>query len=145
MFLFNVLHKSRFFFKISDFVARMGILRSKLEVCLPQAYPSTIYKHFSSLRPLILTSKAAILKNFLPRWIVSPLLCRSFFSLRTGQGCRKGPGKKIKIILKRKRCSSPLFGRLCEGGSRFVVGVGVLEGNQTLHWAGATNLIPTSL
>ena len=38
-------------FQTSDFVARMDILRSKLEVCLPLAYPSTIYKHFSSRMP----------------------------------------------------------------------------------------------
>ena len=39
-------------FLISDFVSRMDILCSKLEVCLPLAYPRTIYKHFSSLKPL---------------------------------------------------------------------------------------------
>ena len=38
--------------QISDFVARMDILCSELEVCLPLAYPSTIYNHFSSLKPL---------------------------------------------------------------------------------------------
>ena len=39
-------------FQISDFVARKGILCRKLEVCLPLACPITIYKHFSSLKPL---------------------------------------------------------------------------------------------
>ena len=38
-------------FQASDFVAQMDILSSKLEVCLPLAYTSTIYKHFSSLMP----------------------------------------------------------------------------------------------
>ena len=59
VFLFNVWRKFRCFFheffklfQITDFVARMGILCSKLEVCLPLAYPSTICKHFSSLKPL---------------------------------------------------------------------------------------------
>ena len=39
-------------FQIADFVAKMYISSSKLEVCLPLAYPSNIYKHFSSLKPL---------------------------------------------------------------------------------------------
>ena len=60
IFLFNVLHKSRNeislnfqlaqgsqMFQISYFVARMGILCSKLEVCLPLTYPSTIYERFT--------------------------------------------------------------------------------------------------
>ena len=62
--IFNVLQKLRCFFheifkllkaprcskvQTSDFVARMDILSCKLEVCLPLAYPSTIYKHFFSL------------------------------------------------------------------------------------------------
>ena len=34
-------------------MARIEILCSNLEVCLPLAYPSTIFKHFSSLKPLI--------------------------------------------------------------------------------------------
>ena len=48
--------QSSHFFQISDFVAGMGILCSKLEVCLPLAYHSTIYKHFSSLKPLVGTT-----------------------------------------------------------------------------------------
>ena len=39
-------------FQTSDFVARMDILSSKLDFCFPLAYPSTIYKHFSSFMPL---------------------------------------------------------------------------------------------
>ena len=39
-------------FQVSDFVSRMYILWSKLEVCLPLAYPSTIFKHFPSLKQL---------------------------------------------------------------------------------------------
>ena len=38
-------------FQISYFVARMDTLCDKLEVCLPLAYLSTIYKHFPSLKP----------------------------------------------------------------------------------------------
>ena len=37
----------------SDFVARMDLMCSELEVSLPLAYPSTIYKHFSLLKPFI--------------------------------------------------------------------------------------------
>ena len=37
-------------FQVSDFVTRMDILNGKLEVCLPLAYPSIIYKHISSLK-----------------------------------------------------------------------------------------------
>ena len=43
-------------FQASDFVAGMDILSIKLDVCLPLAYPSTVYKHFSSLMPLPLVS-----------------------------------------------------------------------------------------
>ena len=38
-------------FQITDFVARMDILCSKFEVCLPLANPSTIYNNFPSLKP----------------------------------------------------------------------------------------------
>ena len=34
------------------FCGQIDILRSKMEVCLPLAYPNTIYTHFSSLKPL---------------------------------------------------------------------------------------------
>ena len=37
--------------KTSVFAAIMGILCSELEICLPLAFPSTIYKHFTSLTP----------------------------------------------------------------------------------------------
>ena len=40
-------------FQASDFVAGMDILSIKLDVCLPLAYSSTIYNHFSSLKPLL--------------------------------------------------------------------------------------------
>ena len=39
-------------FQTLDLVTSMDILCGKLEVCLPLANPSTIYKHFSSLKPL---------------------------------------------------------------------------------------------
>ena len=62
MFLLNILHKLRCFFmkfsncsqmfQISYFVAKMDISSPKLEVCLPLAYPRTIYNHFSILMPL---------------------------------------------------------------------------------------------
>ena len=63
--LFNVWHKLRCFFmkfsncsKLPDvpnirFCGLNGHLWSKLEVCLSIAYHVTIYKHFSSLRPLL--------------------------------------------------------------------------------------------
>ena len=65
VFLFNVWHKLRCFFmkfsncsKLPDvpnirFCGQNGHLWSKLEVCLSIAYHVTIYKHFSSLRPLL--------------------------------------------------------------------------------------------
>ena len=51
-------------FQTSDFVARMATLSSKLEVCLPLAYPSTIYKHISLLRPMIFSGT-----NKLPHFV----------------------------------------------------------------------------
>ena len=65
MFLVNVSQKLRYFswnfstaqgsqiFQTTDFLARRDTLSIKLDVCLPLAYPSTIYKHFSSLMPFI--------------------------------------------------------------------------------------------
>ena len=85
VFLFNVWHKLRPFswnfqtsqgsqmFQTSYFVAGMDILCSKLEVCLPLAYPSTIYKHFSSLKPFKICSSVK-LKIFLPALILFPLI-----------------------------------------------------------------------
>ena len=39
-------------FQTSDFAASRDIISIKLDDCLPLAYPSSIYKHFSSLMPL---------------------------------------------------------------------------------------------
>ena len=38
----------------------------------------------------------------------------------------------------------PSFSHVCEGGSKFVVGGCVLDGNHTWRKAEATNLVPTS-
>ena len=72
IFFVYVLHKLRrssLIFKLlkaprcPKHVARMDIL-SKLEVCLPPAYPSTIYKHFSSLMPLKNTNENDVSPNY---------------------------------------------------------------------------------
>ena len=48
-------------FQTTDFVAIIVIIIAKLDVCLPLAYPSTIYKHFSSLMPLLAEVQEAII------------------------------------------------------------------------------------
>ena len=90
----------------------MGILCSKLEVCLPLAYPSTIYKHFSSLKPLnkicvFQGSLYSLLRVLLPR-TQNGSISRHHSSLP-----KQSPGLILQKMSHGPPCFTTIFRRLC--------------------------------